>query len=61
MMPETDLAPEPAQPFMQTLWFESYQDAMSYRRNAGIEQAPQKRSVWIYPRHEEVWSLQIDW
>ena len=60
-MHEPDLSDQPAQPFMQTLWFESYQDAMSYRRNSGIEQMPKKRSVWIYPRHEEVWSLQIDW
>ena len=40
-------------------YFASYREALAFAKNAGLTQRPLKRTVWIYPRHEQVWSLDV--
>lgn len=42
-----------------TKYFQNYQDAMEFVRNAGLQQKPVQKNVWIYPAHELVWSVTI--
>jgi hypothetical protein len=41
----------------KTLWFRSWNDAVSYAANAGLKQRPEKRAVWVDLASREEWSL----
>ncbi|WP_027489348.1 hypothetical protein [Rhodanobacter sp. OR92] len=43
----------------KTLWFRSWNDAVSYAANAGLKQRPQKRRVWLDRAWREKWSLVV--
>lgn len=40
-------------------YFSSYYDALAFIRNNSLQVKPFKSEVWIYPRHEEVWTVKV--
>lgn len=41
----------------KTLWFRSWNDALSHAANAGLKQRPEKRPVWLDLAWRDEWSL----
>lgn len=48
---------------MRTLWFSSWQAARKFARGNNLDQAPEKREVWVDYAWRGEWSLRVpnDW
>ena len=40
-------------------YFETYQQAQQFIKNAGLNVKPVKKSVWIYPSWDNVWAVPV--
>lgn len=48
---------DPAAPGLRTRWFRTRREALQYAENAGFQQRPERRRVWVDLAWREEWSL----